>query len=629
MSLVENSIYLINDNIKLNNITQSITNAIIIGVTNDTTISVVPAIDEHFTYYIPPSIFGEGDFAVGYFIKGCKQLNLSGYKCQERTLTFINPLFNICTTVVMGSLKFKTYNDISTTQYAGLLATSTDSNSVINNISLECHNNINIDINGSNSVGGFIGINAGTINNSSLYIKNASNINISSNSGSNSNVYGCGLFVGLNNNIITNCELLIKNVKKINVNSVTTMNANNSGSFIGSTFGIVFGCKSTITNGSTINITSDGGNAGGFIGFDRTQTDANNKLTLLNNGNVCISSSSSSGGFIGEASEGNNITNCEVVIDKNLTVTIGSNSDSGFSGGFIGQNASPMQKCKLILQNNGIININANTVGGFIGQNDFTIVTDCESIIRDNNTINITGKKYCGGFIGFNQNPIINSKLIITGCKTVNIIVLNNNFETYCGGFVAYTTNNIIDCKLLILQNKTVNVISNGANKSLCGGFVGYSQNSITGCELTVMQVEIININAINSVNDHSYCGGFVAHTSVTMNCCVKFNYNKYVNIGLKSTGNTGSLCAFVTNLVYNTPIEFMVNQVISINGINADPYTLILNGGNTMIAYNEICAYKYNLTVTLNDTIIEKTDEDIYAKKRDECRNIVYANFL
>jgi hypothetical protein len=528
-----NGIYLVNNDFSLQSNTPTITSTFVIGVTNDTTTSPVLAVDDRYTYYIPPNV----NFPIGYFVKGTNSASVNGYKCKERTIKFTNPVFNLIISSVIGFFKFITCSDISTTLYGGILATNVDFNSLITNVKLECSHNISINLN--LPTGCFIGMNSGIINLSSMYIKNGS-INVNST-------------INSNPDLITNC----------------------SGGFIGaSNFGIMTDCASVITNCKLVYIASGVfGISGGFIGFNQNVYTQNCKSTLSNNEVINIISQGQSGGFNGITQNGTLTTNCESFLQNNGIINIISTTNSG---GFIGNNAIYLTNSTSIIKNNKIVNINSNASGGFIGANLFSIVADCKLIIESNDTTNIVSEgtptinSSAGGFIGSNQNTITDCELLIKNNNKINI---NSNVTgCKCGGFMGLHNRDVIaNSKLTMTNNKQISIFTeNGYN----GGLVGYINNgqgtvaSVTNSESVYSCNELINLG---QNNQNGFTAGLCPNNAgIIYNTPSKFSTNKIVTI---NGGNTDPYVINNNNIpVYNASYTFRDNMKVTINGtiINA-----------------------------------------------------------
>ncbi|AYV75325.1 MAG: hypothetical protein Terrestrivirus1_199 [Terrestrivirus sp.] len=530
-----NGIYLVNNDFNLQSNTPTITNTFIIGVTNDTTTSPVLAIDDRYTYYIPPNV----NFPIGYFVKGISSASVSGYKCKERTIKFINPVFNMITSSVIGFFKFITCSDISTTLYGGIVATNVDPDSLITNVKLECDHNISINLN--LPTGCFIGMNSGILNLSSMYIK-----------------YG-----------------------SINVNSTTNVNpdliSNCSGGFIGaSNFGIMTDCTSVISSCKSVYITSGvNGISGGFIGFNQNVYTQNCKSTLLYNEVINITSQGQSGGFNGITQNGTLTTNCESILQNNGIINIIGVANSG---GFIGNNAIYLTNSTSTIKNNKTINISSNISGGFIGENLFSIIADCKLIIESNEIVNIvsdgtpTVNSSSGGFIGSNHNIITDCELLIKNNNKINI---NSNVTgCKCGGFMGLHNRDVIaNSKLTMTNNKQISIFTeNGYN----GGLVGYINNgqgtiaSVTNSESVYSCNELINLGP-NQNNQNGFTAGLCPNNAgIIYNTSSKFSTNKIMTI---NGANTDPYVINNNNIpVYNASYTFRDNLKVTVNGtiINA-----------------------------------------------------------
>ncbi|MFP4664317.1 MAG: cadherin domain-containing protein [Bacteroidales bacterium] len=203
--------------------------------------------------------------------------------------------------------------------------------------------------------------------------------------------------------------------------------------------------NSSVSNSSVQGqIHSNNDTCGGMIGYLSTSeiSDCSSRITITGAGNFI-------GGLLGIC-RGSDVENCNAHVDISATgdnfggltgyLSLNSTVVRSSAAGFISGNGNPVGGLVGRNESSSISNCLASTslagniwmAGGFIGYNDGTI-TDCYS------TGNIyDGSSYCGGFNGMNLGPINN-------CYSTGSLG-----PVACGGFCGGTTSNIENCHYVI-----------------------------------------------------------------------------------------------------------------------------------------------------------------------------------
>lgn len=200
-------------------------------------------------------------------------------------------------------------------------------------------------------------------------------------------------------------------------------------------------------NGHTVTL---GNITNTYCGFFYFTSGSVEDLTVkyINNGIVITdttNNANSSGGLMSLCA--GNVSNCHIILPNN--VTIGKPAD-GFCGGFIGNITSTISNCSLIVGDSLSI-IGNNFTGGFIGNMNGGLITNCFAIIGNN--LLMTGADI-GGVVGFGF--IINNFSLTIG-DNCSIISTSNQ---YIGGIIGDTANTSLtvlsDIKAIYGDNTTI-----------------------------------------------------------------------------------------------------------------------------------------------------------------------------
>jgi hypothetical protein len=209
------------------------------------------------------------------------------------------------------------------------------------------------------------------------------------------------------------------------------------------------------------------------------------------------------GGLVGEMSVCS-IINCSVIINGNLTLSVGNNGYAGLLCGFMGQESSITNSLITINNSISIEGGNDNEIGLLCGLAEDSIITDC-SIVGGTDTYNISLKA--------NENTDSDVGLIC-GYFGVNITTLTPPLFKN----ITVSLNNTGD---IILDSTTSGQpINNGA---ICGTIIG-----ATG-DITVIENCRININNNQTLTGafNDFFGQVIDNTQIS-GC--QFNYTTTTN---------------------------------------------------------------------------------------------------
>ncbi|MFA6175831.1 MAG: PASTA domain-containing protein, partial [Phycisphaerae bacterium] len=185
------------------------------------------------------------------------------------------------------------------------------------------------------------------------------------------------------------------------------------------------------------------------------------------------------------------------------------NSMVRFTGNFNGQG--------FVIRNAKMNMPNKNYVGLFGSVGKGGAISDLG--VED---VNIAGKKFVGGLIGFNRGAISN-------CYSTGFAALNSS--SFAGGLIGFSAGGTIsDC------NSAVNISGSGA---AIGGLIGYNgkRNVISNCYATGA------ITDTNSNRFDSSAGGLVGSNSGTI-------YDSYATGSIAATFNSSSAYVYIGGIV-------------------------------------------------------------------------------
>ena len=262
-----------------------------------------------------------------------------------------------------------------------------------------------------------------------------------------------------------------------------------------------------VLNGTIKNVTFDGvsilagnqkaGAVGGYIGT----TGIVGTCEGVTVKNVTISGTNYIGGFCGQVGNaGDTFTNCHV-LGATVTQNYATADTERSTGGFAGHASTAAQytNCTVratVQQGSGKT---INAVGGFIGKADGGIGTFSGCQVLEGSSV--TGNKYVGGFVGYN-----NKNSTYNNCSSAADVTSTGEDV---GGFVGYTyTGNYGPSDPCVASGT---VIASGTTSFYAGGFVGFSNTaSYKGCSY---QGTSVTSNA--SEDGKSSClGGFCGRTA-------------------------------------------------------------------------------------------------------------------
>ena len=243
-----------------------------------------------------------------------------------------------------------------------------------------------ISVNGTNTVGGLVGNNFGTI--SSSYV-NGGSVYVS---GVGSNPSNVGGLVGLNSGSINNSSVMSASVR--GGSNVGGLVGNNSGTISGN-----YGSGATVDSATVVGNL----NVGGLVGVNNLGYTITN--SYVTGGSVSISCTDCGGiGIVG------GLVGLNSGSINNSYVTGGTVSGTYDVGGLVGSNDGTISNSYI---NNssayGGNMLGTSYVGGLVGSNDGTI---SNSYIDNSNSLgggNVSGTSYVGGLVGSNGGTISSS----------------------------------------------------------------------------------------------------------------------------------------------------------------------------------------------------------------------------
>ncbi len=279
--------------------------------------------------------------------------------------------------------------------------------------------------------------------------------------------------------------------------------------------------------GNTLNIYDSQSNviSGGILGYIDS-TDSVQKLNVLYNGDVDISSNSVYETYIGGICGlllDNSIQNMNVDILGNATFSATSSSTNSYIGGVCGANISSSSITKLttdICGNATFIGDASNNlfIGGYCGQNRNGSDISGGSVLY-RNTLDITKSSittnpfvYISGGIGQNVNSSVSN--ISSTIDTLNIHDVTANNEINIGLIAGSNSNSIIDTAD-VLVNTSYNVSDISGLLEVIGGLVGVNIYNTDGIRYirdlsgTVTNYSITSLISSNNV----YIGQIIADT--------------------------------------------------------------------------------------------------------------------
>ncbi len=236
------------------------------------------------------------------------------------------------------------------------------------------------------------------------------------------------------------------------------------------------------------------------------------------------------GGLVGQNTAA--ITSCYSLNDVAVNTV-----DSGFIGGFVGDNAG------LITDGSGpsyasgdvTVTLTAATVvcyiGGLVGRTNAAITnTHAYGNVDADLTLPGNGELYLGGLAGYSSVGAISGSLV-RGAITVSMIgpAIKN---LYVGGFIGTHINgNISDCSYNPGAG-IINVICGNVDEEFVGGFIGDNQGgSVKYCSAT---------GAVNCTDPSTVmaAGGFIGRNNNDISYC-------FATGNIKGVGNVGGLVGF------------------------------------------------------------------------------------
>ena len=261
---------------------------------------------------------------------------------------------------------------------------------------------------GESGTGGIFGINKGKITNSVL----------ENTKGTVSGVSNTGGLIGINSGDISQTSL--KNVADINIDNEDKVL--NIGGLIGKNTGKIEGgrdaadsyYKYQIYNNGTINVTGEGKNVGGLIGYnaDETASGAEGSLTAgYNTGTINASGSTNVGGIVG-----NNAGTVDQVFNTVMTENgTGAISGGNNVGGLVGTNSGTLSNAYNTTE---VTSTNSGVVGNAVGENSGTIT-------------NIYASNIIGNLIGtgYDNGKVTNAYSFATGDSTATKVLTDESVQ--------------------------------------------------------------------------------------------------------------------------------------------------------------------------------------------------------
>ncbi len=496
--------------------------------------------------------------------------------------------------------------NLSGTDYVGLLG-YTGPGAVVQNVALVGGN-----VSGRNYVGGLVGANYGTVNNSSSSanvsgsnfvgglvganygaISNSfatGNVNSSADKGgglvgynyggSISSSYATGIVSGVNN---VGGLVGEDHQGTINGNSYATGSVSATGSSVGGLIGHAYG--STISSSSATGPVSGNNDVGGLVGFNEGNGMVTNSMATgtvngitevgglvgYNNGTISNSYATGNvnasvdiaGGLVGSNFAGGTISNSYATGNVNAT---GSNT-----GGLVGFNYGGTISSSSAM---GSVNGSSN-VGGLVGQNQGTI--DGNSYATGN--VNATGSS-AGGLVGFNSGGTISSSSAIGSVSGSNYVgglvgqnqgTVSNSYATgavhgnnYVGGLVGFHKSGTI--------SNSYADSSNVAGANYVGGLIGLNSGTLVNSHYNIDGVTINGVAGVvmlGGLFDSTATGGVGQFTDWR-------------------TGGSGS----------RTPLSLDIRNYISTLPGTANSYSISsVQGIKDLLGFSDNAAYTFTLT--------------------------------
>ncbi len=414
-----------------------------------------------------------------------------------------------------------------------------------------CTNSANIT--GGNYVGGLVGHSSAT-NIKANASENASTITVTG----KGYVGGFAGYAGI-------IEYAVNNANVISTASI--LEDGNIRAYVG---GIAGYCEGLLNceNNSDITVTTGGAYTGGLAGYICFNSDDAVKGNL-NNGRVsgadCVGGIA---GYLTIPSVRSEVTRKTSVNDNKNTVTGNSNVGGVFGEVFgmlydmEGWGANSYGYIELsILTNTASVtgSLDGSCVGGLVGKGTrLKVLSACE------NTADITGGDYVGGFVGC--APGVNIKAV--GAENDNTVT----GKSYVGGFAG-------ECGLIEDAVNNGSVISGSPNsngESYVGGIAGH-------CKGALRCINNVNIEISNA---GKYIGGIAGYLTVSASDMVNDNVNNGVVCGGDNVGGISgylymtSVQANVTYTLSNNKNTGSVNGTRNVGGIFGEVFGMVYDKG-------------------------------------------------
>ncbi len=346
------------------------------------------------------------------------------------------------------------------------------------------------------------------------------------------------------------------------------------------------------------------------------------------------------GGIVGNIMR-NTAEGAENVLFKDPT------TDNGV-GGLIGNNSANLtiKKLKISLNIGNTdtkIDFANYSVGGIIGTNSGTVITDNNSVITFNvgsEIINMSMPKYYGNFAGYNKEPIT-----LTNFNTnANIKIAGTVGKGSYGGIVGQTSGSVTigQNATSVKINSTFDITDNrGAESFDLGGAIGHVENAAINIhgivfsgafKLAVSKAEgvtavshgkhnvgglIGNINSLRSVDlKHNLVYGDVIYTYTASNQLMNYYFGGLIGYSDNTCTTGGNIIAFTNNNSRKASGTTFVNAICGNRdnlGASSDVYcsqlVLATNDHATDLGYYEANTNGYK-TTDGEKTIIDKATQ-------------------
>jgi filamentous hemagglutinin family protein len=331
---------------------------------------------------------------------------------------------------------------------------------------------------GNNFVGGFIGINLGAINGSTVSTAASGSVLVSG-------VNEVGGFAGSNGAgaMITNSTS-----EGATKTSAITGTGSRIGGFVGWNAG-------SLTGDQSLDAVTGVAQVGGFVGWnDGTVTDGQVWTVYV------TATGYGAGGFVGYNTSTGNIQSSNVsgnnVADTIVTLGTVDGSSSGGVGGFVGYNSGSLSSDGVTQVKDGHASI--PTVGGFAGVNTASgSITD--GAVTDSVAI---GGNFVGGFVGSNSGSIDGSTDVTTTAPGAHSISGTNNVGGFAGGNTqGATIENSASSETIA---DSVPVVGSG---NIAGGFAGLNSGSLIGDQSSDSVGGTANVGGLVGYNGSSISG--------------------------------------------------------------------------------------------------------------------------